>query len=371
MSETTLQIRQAARKRVNEIDLLRFLAALSVLFFHYTFRGYAEGGMSLVSYPSFAPFTKYGYLGVQLFFMISGFVILMTASGGSLRSFVVSRLVRLYPAFWACCTITFAAILVFGEPRFTASMDQYLTNMSMLSGFVGVPSIDGSYWSLFVELKFYALVSVVLAIRRIHQTQIFLIIWLVSSIVLEMLPVDKLRYFLLVDYSSYFIAGAMYFLVWSKGLSLTRVGVIVSSWGLAIYQSVKNLPRLEEFYSTTMSHYVVVGIITSIFLVMFLVSIQRTGFIGRNRWLMAGVLTYPLYLLHQYVGFMVFNVANSAINKYLLLWGTIIFMLGAAYAVNILVERRLALPMKNALNRSLDSLHRLKMRVTDTNNSVR
>ncbi|EAQ8060912.1 acyltransferase, partial [Salmonella enterica] len=86
------------KNRINEIDLLRFVAAMAVVFFHYAFRGYAADGMSIMPYPSLAPVSKYGFLGVQLFFMISGFVILMSASHGSIQNFTISRMVRLYPA---------------------------------------------------------------------------------------------------------------------------------------------------------------------------------------------------------------------------------------------------------------------------------
>ncbi len=101
-----------ARSRVSELDLLRFFAAFSVLLYHYTFRGYAAGDMSIMPYPLLAPISKYGYLGVDLFFLISGFVILMSASSGSLKRFAISRIVRLYPAFWVCCTVTFIAIIL-------------------------------------------------------------------------------------------------------------------------------------------------------------------------------------------------------------------------------------------------------------------
>lgn len=73
-------------------------------------------------YPLLAQPAKYGYLGVELFFMISGFVILMTASNNSLKRFFISRAVRLYPAFWVCCTITFLLILAVGQPRYSASL---------------------------------------------------------------------------------------------------------------------------------------------------------------------------------------------------------------------------------------------------------
>jgi peptidoglycan/LPS O-acetylase OafA/YrhL len=345
--------------RVNEIDLLRFFAALSVVFFHYSFRGYAADAMSVMPYPLLAPFSKYGYLGVELFFIISGFVILMTAASGSLRRFFVSRVVRLYPAFWACCTITFAAIIAIGGSRFSASVSQYLINLTMLNGFVGVPSIDGVYGTLLVEMKFYALVAVILAIGRIHQAQLFLILWLIASIALEIMPISSLRSLLIVEFSAYFIAGATYFLIWSQGVSLTRVGMIILSWGLAVFQTVNRLSTFEKHYNTVMSSDVVAGIITVFFFVMLLVSLKRTGFFSRNNWVLAGSLTYPLYLLHQNIGFMIFNIAYPAINPHLLLWSTIAGALGAAYAVHVFIEKKFSLPLKNAINNSINFMQRL------------
>lgn len=344
------------KSRVNEIDLLRFFAALSVVIFHYSFRGYAADSMSVMPYPLLAPIAKYGYLGVELFFMISGFVILMTAANGDIRKFVISRVVRLYPAFWACCTITFVSILLIGGDRYSATITQYLINMTMLSGFFGVPAIDSVYWSLFVEMRFYALVALVLLIGRIHQAQAFLLAWLICSIVIEILSLGKLRYLLIVDYAPYFIAGAMCFLIWEKGVSPTRVGAIMVSWLMALYESVDFVPAFEEHYQTEINNYIVVAIVTALFVVMFMVSLGRTGFVGNKRWVFLGMLTYPLYLIHQTVGFMVFNMAYPEADPHLLLWLTIIFMLVIAYFVNIAIERRLSLPLRNVMNYLLEKI---------------
>ena len=344
--------------RVNEIDLLRFFAALAVVFFHYSFRGYAADAMSVMPYPLLASVSKYGGLGVELFFMISGFVILMTAASGNLRRFIISRIVRLYPAFWACCTITFAVTIAIGEPRYSASVGQYLVNMTMLSGFVGVPSIDDVYWSLFVELKFYALVAIVLLIGRIQQAQTFIILWLLASVALELHPIGKLRYLLITDYSAFFIAGAAYFLIWSNGVSLTKTAIVTISWGLAVFQSIKGLKDFETHYNTSMNGYVVAGIVSTFFAVMTLVSLRRTGVVGRRRWLLAGVLTYPLYLLHHNIGFMVFNLAYPKVNAHLLFWGAIIVALISAYMVHICVERPFSSLMKAALEKLADGMER-------------
>lgn len=348
--------------RVNEIDLLRFIAALAVVFFHYSFRGYAADAMSVMPYPLLASVSKYGYLGVELFFMISGFVILMTAANGSLRGFAISRIVRLYPAFWACCTVTFLVTLAIGEPRYSASIGQYIVNMTMLSGFVGVPSIDGAYWSLFVEIRFYTLVAIILVIGRIHHAHIFILFWLVSSVILEIHPVGKLRYLLITDYSAFFIAGATYFLIWTNGPSVTRVAIVTISWWLAMFQSINGLERFEKHYDTSMNTYIVAGIITIFFAVMMLVSLRRTGILGRKRWLLVGSLTYPLYLLHQNIGFMVFNIAYLVVNTHLLFWGTIVAALVSAYAVHYFIEWRLSTPMKTTLNTLADQIQRLTIR---------
>lgn len=351
-----------ASRRVGEIDLLRFFAAMAVVFFHYSFRGYAADAMSVMPYPLLASVAKYGYLGVELFFMISGFVILMTAANGSLRSFAISRIVRLYPAFWVCCSITFLVTLAIGEPRFFASIGQYIVNMTMLNGFVGVPSIDGAYWSLFIEIRFYALIAVILVIGRVHDAQILVLIWLVFSVILEIYPVGILRYLLITDYSAFFIAGATYFFIWSKGLTLTRVAIVAISWWLAMFQSINGLLEFERHYGTSMNAYIVAGIITIFFAVMMLVSLSCTGFLGRKNWLLVGSLTYPLYLLHQNIGFMVFNIAYPAVNAHMLFWGAIVAALVSAYAVHYFIERRFSSSMKANLNTFADHIQRLPIR---------
>jgi peptidoglycan/LPS O-acetylase OafA/YrhL len=345
--------------RVNEIDLLRFLAAMAVVFYHYSFRGYAADSLTVMPYSLLVPFSKYGYLGVQIFFMISGFVILMTAARGSLRGFIISRLVRLYPAFWASCTITFVLIVTMGGDTFSASISQYLINMTMLSGFFDVTSIDGAYWSLFVEIKFYMLVTLLLILGRIDQAQLFLVLWLMASIALEILPGDipltgRFRSLLIVDFSAFFVAGAAFYLVWSKGISPNRIGIILLSWALAVYQSVAGLPIIEERYNTSMSGISVAAIIAMFFLVMLLVSLRRTGAFGRKRWVSVGALTYPLYLLHQNIGYMIFNFAYPEVNVHLVFWGTIILVIGLAYLVHISIEKKLSFSMKVGLDKLAD-----------------
>lgn len=103
--------------RYHEIDLLRFVAAFVVLLYHYVFRGYNHDQLSPVEYPFLGSIFKYGYLGVELFFIISGYVVLMSAYHKTVREFFISRVVRLYPAFWIACTFCFVITYVFAPEK--------------------------------------------------------------------------------------------------------------------------------------------------------------------------------------------------------------------------------------------------------------
>ena len=337
--------------RVNEIDLLRFLAALAVVFYHYAFRGASAGGLSAMSYPAIAPVAQYGFLGVHLFFMISGFVILMTASRGGMADFAISRAVRLYPALWVCCTLTFVATLAIGAPRFSASAGQYFANLTLLGGFFNVRPMDGVYWSLFVELRFYALTLAILALGRIHHSQRLLAVWLLVSALLQAMPDSKLAYLLIADYSAFFIGGAACYLIWSAGASRGRLALLAGAWLLALVQAIREAAGLGLRFAMTFEPLAVASAVTAFFGVLLAIALHRSGWFGRQRWLLAGALTYPLYLLHQNVGYMLFNRYAPVVERHLLFWGVILLALTAAYAVHRLVERPLAARLRSSLTR--------------------
>ncbi|MGH3390425.1 MAG: acyltransferase family protein, partial [Actinomadura sp.] len=154
---------------MRELDLLRFLAALGVLLFHYT--GFGGGGPwpepARAVFPTLGEVTRYGYLGVDLFFVISGFVILMSAWGRGPGDFAVSRVVRLMPAYWAAVLLGLAIYLVFGLGQGRPAT--VLPNLTMLQGGLGVRNVDAVFWTLWVELHFYVLMAILLTIGLTYR----------------------------------------------------------------------------------------------------------------------------------------------------------------------------------------------------------
>jgi peptidoglycan/LPS O-acetylase OafA/YrhL len=338
------------KERYYEVDLIRFLAAVSVVFYHYTFRGYAMEGLPSLSFPFLANIFKYGYLGVDLFFMISGFVILLTAMNTDIKGFVISRVSRLYPAFWVSVTISAIVIVLIGGDRYFVEVKQYLANLSMVSGYFGVKAVDGVYWTLLVEIKFYLLVGGIVFFRQVQNTKYFLMIWLLATVLAVYIDMPSLLNAVLIPkWSSYFIAGAAFYFIRKEGVSITYLAMVFISYLLSIKYADIKMQSLEEEYQANFSIWVVLGIISMFYVTMFAVSINKIEFANKKSMLMIGGLTYPLYLIHQNVGLMIFIKWGQEVNKYLLLLLVVVLMLVVSYVINKYVEKTIGALMKRAL----------------------
>ena len=139
-------------KRLSQVDALRGLAALAVILFHFTTRFtdlYRPELQLSVAFP-------YGHFGVNLFFIVSGFVIFMTLENTTYpMDFVVSRFSRLFPSYWSAIILTFLVTHLLGLPGKLVDLWPALANFFMMHSIFGVPHVDGVYWTLEVEMLFY------------------------------------------------------------------------------------------------------------------------------------------------------------------------------------------------------------------------
>jgi peptidoglycan/LPS O-acetylase OafA/YrhL len=159
------------------LDPLRFGTALGVAIFHQMFWSWAWVSIGVpgferyvaadVIYPSAAPFTWFGWVGVEIFFVISGFVIANSASQCSPAEFLLGRALRLYPAVWVCATATLLVLILFGSgPAFQFILPYVHAMLLVPKGVMG-QWLDGVYWTLAAETAFYGLVFCAMLTKKI------------------------------------------------------------------------------------------------------------------------------------------------------------------------------------------------------------
>ena len=185
--------------------------------------------------------------------------------------------------------------------------------------------------------------------RQLERAQLLLTLWLVASVVLEFAPVPTLGFLFIADYSPLFIAGAFCFLIRSRGVTFARLGLVGAAWIVALYHALDEIPKLEAKYHAQLSPYVIGGVISVFFVFLLAVALRRTGRLARVNWVTLGALTYPLYLIHQNIGYMIFNAAYPTVNPHVLLWGTVLGVLALAYLLDRMIEQRYARAFKGFL----------------------
>lgn len=139
---------QHSRRSYAGLDVVRFVAALLVALFHLSASNWGDDR----PFPEIDWLTGAGWVGVPIFFVISGFVISLSATGKSVREFVWGRALRLYPAAWIRATIT---MLVAPVPLY-----RYLNSIVLAPW---GPWVSRVYWTLGVEIVFYGLIAVAIA----------------------------------------------------------------------------------------------------------------------------------------------------------------------------------------------------------------
>lgn len=341
MSATSVAAAKPPQRRVEVLDLLRLFAVAAVLLFHFGFRGAIADGYTDVSLPGLVPVIKYGYLGVQLFFIISGFVIAYSAEGRSATEFAIARVSRIYPGFLLCMTITFIVTLAIGAPRIEASVTQWLANFVILSPALKQPFMDGAYWSIVYELTFYAWVFLLLLIGKFRrEIEAIVIVWIAISIFNEtVLHSGAVRRLFITDQSAFFCAGLVLYEIFRGRRDRTIMLLLAFTTVAAISQAFTGAVWLREHYHTEFDSLVIAAAcVASVALVALAMNVRRLP-LPAGLVLAIGGLTYPLYLLHQHIGYMLLNKFQAVASAPVLIAATALAITAASFLIWRLFEK--------------------------------
>lgn len=297
----------AKAHRVELLDLLRLIAILGVAAFHFGFLGPTSIGTAKVIMPEWAPAARYGYLGVPAFFAISGFVIAYSAVGRTAADFAIARITRIYPTFLLCMTLTFLVTLLFGAPLFETSLKQWFANLPVVAPAFGQPYMDLPYWSLVIELTFYAWVTVFIAFGWLpRRIDIIVLAWLGITMVNELtIDARMIERLFLTDYSGFFCTGLLAYEL-SRGRRDATVQCLLGlSVTTAVFQAVHGLGWLRYHTGSGFSAWIAATIcLASMTVIVWAPRLPRPP-LPPKIILAIGGLTYPFYLLHQQIGYVV------------------------------------------------------------------
>lgn len=318
---------------------MRGIAAMAVVIFHYT-----------VKFQDFYPAAKpppfsflYGFYGVHLFFIVSGFVILMSLERRNGQGFIKSRFIRLYPIFWVCVLLTFAVLSLNNSIDFSISPIALFINLTMLHDYVGAPAVDGVYWSLSYEIGFYVFMYAVFRFnlrRFIDYIPVVFVIFSITYLFVEQYVSNSLRYVLVLNsYAHLFACGIALYLIYSKGVKW--------HWVVAIL-AVPFIQLAQHGWVSFVWIAVAVGL--SVLAVFWRNLNVKMG--SKVVWplIFLGKISYALYLCHQMIGYVLLAALQKAgLGAGVSIIAVIALMIALASVLTFYIERPAARRLKAML----------------------
>ena len=312
------------RPRLRELDALRGIGALAVLVFHYSTRFH-----DLFPRAAHVPFGFFsGNYRVLLFFAISGFAIFFTLDRlERAADFVMNRASRLFPAYWVAILLTLSVEHLGHVSALEVPPLAILANFSMLEGFVFLPAVDGAYWTLTVEIGFYACMLGLWASPWRDRMEPVLLFWLALKWLMVLWPgmPERIVMILVLRYIPFFAIGMLFYRIWA--------GQRTARAQLPYFAVVLGTIAMLESRDILIASLLLLAIFAAM-----LAGWLRFLCVQPLMWL--GGISYSLYLVHQHVGFVVMLKGSDwGIDPWIGFAAALAIALGLGTVLNRSVER--------------------------------
>ena len=359
-----------AGERLDTLDGMRGIAALMVVVYHF-FARWAEPVYSPTLYPhgnllAEAPFLIiFGEVGILLFFLVSGFVIMMTLERSTgIIDFTGRRIARLWPAMIVCATLSAIVInasdiggYYHDKEWWAVRPFEYVSSLFFLPPYMtgdmlGIEGpldwVEGVYWTLWHEVRFYGLVAIVFLVApRLWFLWTWAAVQAISTAI-ELARTATGQSYLFGNgvellfqprMLGWFSLGLCGYMLWSKrGSPAVTVIAILAVIGI-LARDVVTMPGgrlgLTENSGLEILTYIVVAVPFALFL-------ARSPVLGVFRlpvFITIGLASYPLYLFHELPGMAAMKIgAELGLPPLPVAVGALGLLILVAIAIHHLVE---------------------------------
>jgi peptidoglycan/LPS O-acetylase OafA/YrhL len=340
--------------RIKLLDSFRAISILIVILFHFFSRW-----ANLTSYGYTYDYFKFGKLGVQFFFMISGFVIFYTLENThNLFDFWKKRFIRLLPSMLIASLLTYLVFSIFDATNIFPTSHKFKNVIAsitfiqpdILSSLFGrridFDYVSGSYWTLWYEIQFYIFISLIYFLNKARFKYNFFI----ASIPLYLLNLyvdggwlkSILKQLVFLEAMPFFILGVIYYILF-KGISKNRI----------LFFVLLGIVILNLIYPLNVYSYKKVSILIFNFLFILMIYVPKSLSFLENKFInYIGISSYFLYLIHENIGILLINKFGKYFGNYSFLWSifVIIFLMIIAIFFTLKIERKIGAKLKNILN---------------------
>ncbi len=345
MSSPTVHNRYAV------LDVLRVVAVVGVIAAHFawseTWITEHLGQSPVAVFGGIAQLSAYGFLGVHLFFVISGAVISRSAVGRTARGFVIARFLRLMPALLVAVPLSAALTIVAGGADVPATIRSVVTNLVLLPSLADSGWLNPVFWTLVIEANFYGIVALVVLVWGSDRQVLwrFAWVWLGAIIVASRADNEVLNTILMADWAPFFISGILIGTASGRADRAAAMVGMVAAGLLAVESTLSTMN--PEGRSVTAIFVLVAGILVVVAASVWWAPLSS---LHSPSWAFVGTMTYSLYLFHVIPGRMISGWMLDAGVGIVLSYATgIVVAVALSFAVTRFVEPPLRRWMKSAL----------------------
>lgn len=290
MSENKTVISQA--NHLDSLVLLRGLAVIMVCFCHFG-NPLSAGDHFFTNL--FLLFKQYGKFGVEIFFVISGFIIPYSLYRGKYQlsdyfTFLYKRLLRLQPPY-LLALFTTLVIMYFSYKTRHVAFPENIASITRSLVYLHFPPDNPVFWTLAVEAQYYIFIGLFYSLLVKYPPIAYFIVIPVFLFIGQTTLVDS---FSLLHYFVFFFIGNTAFLVYSE-----------------LGKKVVNFIALFLLLLFSYFHYELPAFICSTFALVFILLYRKKIW---SPFKFIGTISYSIYLIHFPIGIKLINLLKPKIN---------------------------------------------------------